>query len=173
MADGDAERGTRVTGWRDGLQGATINDMHDVPNSGWGRGQEWQVEVTPADGTEDGDAVMLNPVTIGNTPPIARELEVSPSDPIDTDDLVLDYDYFDLDGNTQQDTVTQWYLDGARIPELDDSSTVSSLGIRAGDECQASVMPHDGTDYGDTAWTGIIVIGSSNLQASETDFITP
>ena len=152
---------------------ASINDLHDVPNSWLGRGQQWQVEVTPSDGTEDGDAVMLNPVTIGNTPPIARELEVSPSDPIDTDDLVLDYDYFDLDGNIQQDTVTQWYLDGARIPELDDSSTVSSLWIRAGDEWQASVRPDVGTDFGDTAWTGIIVIGSSNLQPSATAYITP
>jgi len=172
-ADGDSEQGTQIKWWRDGLQVASINDLHDVPNSWLGRGQQWQVEVTPSDGTEDGDAVILNPVTIGNTPPIARELEVSPSDPIDTDDLVLDYDYFDLDGNTQQDTVTQWYLDGARIPELDDSSTVSSLWIRAGDEWQASVRPHDGTDYGDTVWTGIIVIGSSNLQPSATAYITP
>ena len=172
-ADGDSEQGTQIKWWRDGLQVATINDLHDVPNSWLGRGQQWQVEGTPSDGTEDGDAVMLNPVTIGNTPPIARELEVSPSDPINTDDLVLDYEYFDLDGNTQQDTVTQWYLDGARIPELDDSSTVSSLWTRSGDEWQASVRPHDGTDYGETVWTGVIVIGSSNTQPSATAFISP
>ena len=172
-ADGDSEQGTQIKWWRDGLQVTSINDLHDVPNSWLARGQQWQVEVTPSDGTEDGDAVMLNPVTIGNTPPIARNLEVSPSDPLDTDDLVLDYEYFDLDGNTQQDTVTQWYLDGARIPELDDSSTVSRLWIRAGDEWQASVRPHDGTDYGNTVWTGVIVIGSSNLQPSATAYITP
>ena len=40
-ADGDSEQGTQIKWWRDGLQVATINDMHDVPNSWLGRGQEW------------------------------------------------------------------------------------------------------------------------------------
>ena len=172
-ADGDSEQGTQIKWWRDGLRITSIDDQTDVPNSWIGRGQQWQVEVTPSDVNEDGESVMLDPVTIGNTVPVARSLELSPTDPLDTDDLSLDYEYFDLDGNNQQNTVIQWYLDGGEIPELDGSTSVSSLWTRSGDEWQASVKPHDGTDYGDIAWTGVIVIGSSNLQPSATAYISP
>ena len=172
-ADGDSEQGTQIKWWRDGLRITSIDDQTDVPNSWIGRGQQWQVEVTPSDVNEDGESVMLDPVTIGNTVPVARSLELSPTDPLDTDDLSLDYEYFDLDGNNQQNTVIQWYLDGGAIPELDGSTSVSSLWTRSGDEWQASVKPHDGTDYGDIVWTGVIVIGSSNLQPSATAYISP
>ena len=172
-ADGDSEQGTLIKWWRDGLRVTSIDDLTDVPNSWIARGQQWQVEVTPSDVNQDGEPVMLDPVTIGNTVPVARSLEISPTDPLDTDDLSLDYEYFDLDGNTQQNTVIQWYLDGGMIPELDGSTSVSSLWTRSGDEWQASVKPHDGTDYGIAVWTGIIVIGSSNLQPSATAYISP
>ncbi|RZP11565.1 MAG: hypothetical protein EVA35_00915 [Candidatus Poseidoniales archaeon] len=171
--DGDSEQGTQIKWFRNGLRVSQIDDQTDVPNSWIARGQEWQVEVTPSDVNEDGEPVMLDPVTIGNTLPVARNLDVSPTEPLDSDDLSLDYEYFDLDGNPQQNTAIQWYLDGARIVELDDSNTVSSLWTRTGDEWQALVRPHDGTDYGDTVWTGIIVIGSSNLQPSATAYISP
>ena len=172
-ADGDSEQGTQIKWWRDGLRFTLLDDQTDVPNTWIARGQQWQVEVTPSDVNQDGDPVMLNIVTIGNTVPVARSLELSPTDPLDTDDLSLDYEYFDLDGNNQQNTVIQWYLDGGAIPELDGSTSVSSLWTRSGDEWQASVKPHDGTDYGDIAWTGVIVIGSSNLQPSATAYISP
>ena len=172
-ADGDSEQGTLIKWWRDGLRVTSIDDLTDVPNSWIARGQQWQVEVTPSDVNQDGEPVMLDPVTIGNTVPVARSLEISPTDPLDTDDLSLDYEYFDLDGNTQQNTVIQWYLDGGMIPELDGSTSVSSLWTRSGDEWQASVKPHDGTDYGVAVWTGVIVIGSSNLQPSATAYISP
>jgi len=147
--------------------------MTNVPNSWIARGQEWQVEVTPSDVNEDGDPVLLSPVTIGNTIPIARDLSLTPADPLENDNLDLDYDYYDLDGNPQQNTEIRWYLDGGRITELDDQNSVSSLWTRSGDEWQASIKPHDGTDYGDTAWTATLVIGSSNTQPSATAYINP
>ena len=172
-ADGDSEQGTQIKWWRDGLRITSIDDLSDVPNSWIGRGQQWQVEVTPSDVNEDGEPVMLDPVTIGNTLPVARDLELTPTDPLDNDDLNLDYEYFDLDGNTQQNTLIQWHLDGATIPDLDGETLVSSLWTRSGDEWQASVKPHDGTDFGDVVWTAVIVIGSSNLQPSATAYVSP
>ena len=172
-ADGDSEQGTQIRWWRDGLRISDIDDMTNVPNSWIARDQEWQVEVTPSDVNEDGDAVLLSPVTISNTIPVARDLSLTPTDALDTDDLELDYEYYDLDGNPQQNTDIRWYFDGNRMADLDDQTSVSSLWTRSGDEWQASVRPHDGTDYGDVAWTATIVIGSSNTQPSATAYITP
>ena len=171
--DGDSEQGTQIKWWRDGLRISAIDDMTNVPNNWISRGQQWQVEVTPSDVNEDGDPVLLSPVTIGNTIPVARDLSLTPIDALENDDLDFDYDYYDLDGNPQQNTEIRWYLDGTRIAELDDQSIVSSLWTRSGDEWQVSVKPHDGTDYGDIVWTATIVIGSSNTQPSATAYITP
>jgi len=172
-ADGDSEQGTQIRWWRDGLRITAIDDMTSVPNSWIARDQEWQVEVTPSDVNEDGDPVLLSPVTIGNTIPVARSLSLTPTDALDTDDLELDYEYYDLDGNPQQNTEIRWYFDGNRMSDLDDQTTVSSLWTRSGDEWQASVQPHDGTDFGNIVWTATIVIGSSNNQPSATAYITP
>ena len=170
--DGDSEQGTTIRWFRDGLQISQINDMNDVPDVWISKNQQWRVEVTPSDGEDEGDVVALNPVTIGNTNPIARNLEVSPSSPLDNDDLELDYDYFDLDGDIQQDSEIRWYLDGTRITELDDTLTVSSLMIRTGDQWEARITPHDGYSFGLTKSTGIIVIGSSNNAPTSTAYIS-
>jgi len=90
-ADGDSEQGTTIRWYRDGLRVSQIDDQTDVPNSWIARGQSWRVEVTPSDGDDEGDTVSLNPITIGNTIPIARNLAVSPDAPLDTEDLTLDW----------------------------------------------------------------------------------
>ena len=174
-ADGDSEQGTTIRWYRDGLRVSQIDDQTDVPNTWIARGQSWRVEVTPSDGNEDGDTVSLNPVTIGNTVPIARNLVVSPNSPLDTDDLTMDWEYYDLDGNPQdtQQTTIHWFLDGSRVTELDGESSVSSIMIRSDDEWEVAITPHDGTDFGDTITSGKIIIGSSNNQPTVNGYVNP
>ena len=171
-ADGDSEQGTTIRWFRDGLQIAQINDMKSVPDIWISKGQEWRVEVTPSDNEDQGDTVSLNNVIIGNTVPIARNLEISPESPTDVDDIDLNYDYFDLDGDNEQDSQIRWYLDGVRISDLDDLLSVSSLMIRSGDEWEARVTPYDGTSFGLTKSTGLIVIGSSNSPPTANAYIS-
>ena len=99
--------------------------MKSVPDVWISKGQEWRVEVTPSDNEDQGETVSLSPIMIENTVPIARNLEVSPESPTDVDDINLNYDYFDLDGDNEQDSQIRWYLDGVRISDLDDTVTVS------------------------------------------------
>ncbi len=174
-ADGDSEQGTTIRWYRDGLRVSQIDDQTDVPNSWIARGQSWRVEVTPSDGDDQGDTVSLNPVTIGNTIPIARNLVVSPNAPLDTDDLTLDWEYYDLDGNPQdsQQTTIHWFLDGSRVTQLDGEPSVSSIMVRSDDEWEVVITPHDGTDFGDTVTSGKIIIGSSNNQPTVNGYVNP
>ena len=172
-ADGDAEQGTQIRWVVDGLNVGALNDQMTVANSWLTRGQVWYCTVTVKDGSVQGTPVEIGPVTIGNTFPVARNLEITPEAPEDSDELRLDYDYYDNDGDPQQQSLIRWYLDGARIAELDDSDRVSALMIRGGDQWEASVTPHDGDDYGTTVWTGIVVIGSSNNPPIATAYISP
>jgi len=171
-ADGDSEQGTTIRWFRDGLQIAQINDMKSVPDVWISKGQEWRVEVTPSDNEDQGETVSLSPIIIENTIPIARNLEITPESPTDDDDINLNYDYFDLDGDNEQDSQIRWYLDGVRIIDLDDVLAVTSLMIRSGDEWEARVTPFDGTSYGLTKSTGLIVIGSSNSPPTANAYIS-
>ena len=170
--DGDSEQGTTIRWFRDGLQIAQIDDMKTVPDIWISKGQEWRVEVTPSDNEDQGETVSLSPIIIENTVPIARNLEINPESPTDIDDINLNYDYFDLDGDNEQDSQVRWYLDGVRISDLDDTLTVTSLMIRSGDEWEARVTPFDGTSYGLTKSTGLIVIGSSNSPPTANAYIS-
>lgn len=172
-ADGDSEQGTQIR-WK--LNGNNVGDLDDqtsVSQTWLAKGQQWTCTITVKDGTDQGEPVTIGPVTINNTLPIARNLELTPENPIDTDELELDYDYFDLDGEPQQGTEIRWYLDGARIPELDDQESVSPLMIRSGDQWEASVKPHDGDDFGEIVYTGVVVIGSSNNPPVATVYVSP
>ena len=173
-SDGDFEQGTSIHWFRDGLRVTQIDDFTDIPNSWISKDQSWRVEVTPNDGNEFGDTVSLNPVSVGNTLPIARSLSLSPESPMDDDDLILDWEYYDLDGDSQdtQQTLIYWFLDGSRIAELDGEQSVSSFMIRSGDEWEVSITPSDSSDFGQTAYSGIVVIGSSNTGPSVSAFIT-
>ena len=170
--DGDSEQGTTIRWFRDGLQIAQIDDMKTVPDIWISKSQEWRVEVTPSDNEDQGETVSLSPIIIENTVPIARNLEINPESPTDIDDINLNYDYFDLDGDNEQDSQVRWYLDGVRISDLDDTLTVTSLMIRSGDEWEARVTPFDGTSYGLTKSTGLIVIGSSNTPPTANAYIS-
>jgi len=172
-ADGDSEQGTQIR-WK--LNGNNVGDLDDqtsVSQTWLAKGQEWTCIVTVKDGIDQGEPVNIGPVTINNTLPIARNLELTPENPIDTDQLELDYDYFDLDGEPQQGTEIRWYLDGARIPELDNEDSVSPLMIRSGDQWEASVKPHDGDEFGEIVYTGVVVIGSSNSPPIATVYVSP
>ena len=172
-ADGDSEQGTQIRWKVDGNNVGALDDQTSVSQTWLAKGQEWTCTVTVKDGTDQGDPVNIGPVTINNTLPIARNLELTPENPLDTDELELDYDYFDLDGEPQQGTEIRWYLDGARIPELDDEDSVSPLMIRSGDQWEASVKPHDGDEFGEIVYTGVVVIGSSNNPPVATVYVSP
>ena len=172
-ADGDSEQGTQIRWKLDGNNVGDLDDQTSVSQTWLAKSQQWTCTVTVKDGTDQGEPVTIGPVTINNTLPIARNLELTPENPIDTDELELDYDYFDLDGEPQQGTEIRWYLDGARIPELDDQESVSPLMIRSGDQWEASVKPHDGDDFGEIVYTGVVVIGSSNNPPVATVYVSP
>jgi len=172
-ADGDSEQGTQIRWKLDGNNVGDLDDQTSVSQTWLAKGQQWTCTITVKDGTDQGEPVTIGPVTLNNTLPIARNLELTPENPIDTDELELDYDYFDLDGEPQQGTEIRWYLDGARIPELDDQESVSPLMIRSGDQWEASVKPHDGDDFGEIVYTGVVVIGSSNNPPVATVYVSP
>ena len=73
----------------------SLDDQTSVSQTWLAKGDEWTCTVTVKDGIDQGEPITVGPVTINNTLPIARNLELTPENPIDTDQLELDYEYFD------------------------------------------------------------------------------
>jgi hypothetical protein len=125
--------------------------------------EEVYVVVTPNDGTDDGDAVSSDGIIVLNSPPDAPEISIDPEEPSEgEDDLVcyIDVDSVDDDG----DAITYefaWELDGSSYTStnttVEDGDTILAGEIYTGEQWSCSVTPHDGTEYGESASTSVLI----------------
>ncbi len=161
-ADGDLEQGTEINWKINNLSHPDVDNMTSIPNNLIVKGDLWEVAITPSDGIDFGEIISEGPVEINNSPPSISEINIDPENPNDDDNLILNYEYFDLDNDLGQEHEIHWYLDGVRQNEIDNIVNISSLMIRYGDTWQVSITPYDGIDFGETVWSNLIIIGSSN-----------
>ena len=158
-ADGDTESGTTIRWYNNGALEIGLDDQMSISVV---KNESWSVEVTPSDGEDFGTMESAGPVTVLNAPPQAQSAQISPSSPDETSTLTASYQYSDPDQDVESGTSIIWYLDGVRVSELDDASSVSSLMTRSGDQWQFAVTPHDGTDSGTEVLSNLVTIDSSN-----------
>ena len=161
-ADGDLEQDTEIRWKLNNLSTPSVDNLTSIPNNLIVKGDSWEALVTPNDGIDFGDQVSVGPIEIENSAPSILDIEITPEDPNDDDNLYLNYEYFDLDGDPEQDTEINWYLDGVRQNEIDNLVNISNLMIRYGDMWQVSITPNDSEVFGETVWSDLIQIGSSN-----------
>ena len=161
-ADGDLEQDTEIRWKLNNISTSSVDNLTSIPNNLIVKGDTWEALVTPNDGIEFGNQVSVGPIEIENSAPSILDIEITPENPNDDDNLFLNYEYFDLDGDLEQDTEIHWYLDGVRQNEIDNLVNISNLMIRYGDTWQVSITPNDGEDSGETVWSDLIQIGSSN-----------
>jgi len=161
-ADGDLEQDTEIRWKLNNLSTPSVDNLTSIPSDLIVKGDSWEALVTPNDGIDFGDQVSVGPIEIENSAPSILDIEIIPENPNDDDNLFLNYEYFDLDGDLEQDTEINWYLDGVRQNEINNIVNISNLMIRYGDTWQVSITPNDGEDFGETIWSDLIQIGSSN-----------
>ena len=144
--ENDPESGTEIVWYLNSqaLPAGTITGM-TVPTSQTQKGQQWHAEVTPSDGNNFGSMQTSNTVTIENTPPALTGVEITPQSPEESEDLSVSYSASDADQDSLTTTI-YWYLDGVRITEFDDDTTIPSIATREGDEWRVEVTVSDGDE---------------------------
>ena len=135
------------------------------------KGQVWKCVVTPNDGMVDGTSDE-DQVTIGNTPPEASNLAISPPSPYTTDDLVGSYTYYDADGDPESGSEIRWYKDGSLQSAFNDLLTVPSSATAKGQVWYFTVKPKDGTSFGALQTSPSVTIQNSPPTAPVVD-VTP
>jgi hypothetical protein len=159
-ADGDAESGTELRWFRNGVEAPAYFALKTLPASATTKGESWYVTVKPKDGTDFGQLVTSAPVLIQNTPPRATSVNISPLSPKATDPLVASYTYSDADGDLEQGTELRWYRNDVEVPALFGMQTVSGVA-RAGETWYFTVRPRDGVTFGTLVTSTSVIVGSS------------
>ena len=159
--DGDTEAGSTIQWFRNSVLETSLDGMMSVSSSQTEKGENWNVEVTPNDGTDFGTMVASSSITIGNSAPILSSVSIGISNPGTTDDLSVVNSSSDADA---MDTLTyeyRWYLDGNIQSSLDGLSPLPSFATRNGDSWEIEMRVSDGTDS--SAWmkSSPVVIGST------------
>jgi hypothetical protein len=174
--DSDAESGSTIRWYKDGVLQDALNDSLTVDSTLTLKGEIWHYIVTPSDGEDVGLPVQSAQLTIGNTPPYVTNIIISPSDPDTTMDLSVSYDFHDSDGDTESlDTVVKWlrwdgfdYFDTGHR-----GKTLSSIFTARAEIWACEVLPHDGLDVGSPGQSdNNVTIGNTPPQISNA-IVTP
>ncbi|MHA1955061.1 MAG: hypothetical protein ACW96U_14060, partial [Candidatus Heimdallarchaeaceae archaeon] len=87
-----------------------LNDSVQIASTYTSKGEEWYCKILPKDGTDFGAWVScpVN-ITIINTAPVASNLQITPSDARTNDDLLVNYDFSDVDYDLESGTEIIWF----------------------------------------------------------------
>ena len=83
-----------------------------------------------------------------NRLPEVSNIELFPVSPYSSDEISLTYDYFDIDGDIEGDSIIRWFKNGVYQKNLDNVLVVNSSYISIGDIWYADVLPNDNYEYG-------------------------
>ena len=160
-ADGDNEAGSTIQWFKNSVLVTSLNGMMSVSSSQTEKGENWNAEVTPSDGTDFGTMVASSSITIGNSAPLLSSVSIGISNPSTTDDLSVVNTSSDADTMDVLTYEYQWYLDGNLQSSLDGLSPLPSFATRDGDSWEVEMRVSDGTDT--SAWlkSSAVVIGST------------
>jgi hypothetical protein len=162
--DGDAEGSTSFEWYEDEGDGIFVNkNIRDIEvhSSKLVKGSRWFCRVTPYDGETFGESVNSSIVTIRNSPPSASDLEIKPEKPIGGEELRADYDYYDIDGDSETGTKIRWYRETILLSQFNDLKTIPVNVTQKGEVWYFSVQPFDGGDYGPTHQSPITMISNN------------
>ncbi|UCG70029.1 MAG: right-handed parallel beta-helix repeat-containing protein [Thermoplasmata archaeon] len=145
--DSDLEEGTTIIWFRDGNQVTILDNLFSVPSSETQKGEVWYFKVKPKDGFDFGTEVRSQEVTIQNSVPEAKGLEITPRFPLGENNLVASYVYYDEDGDLEVSHEIRWYKNGLHQEFYDDMSEVESAATEKGDLWYFTLRVFDGKSY--------------------------
>ncbi|MFW9779766.1 MAG: hypothetical protein ACFFE8_13005, partial [Candidatus Heimdallarchaeota archaeon] len=166
--DSHPQSGTEIRWYKNGLLQGDHNNSLVIGTVYLFDGDEWNATVKPKDGTLFGQLNYSSTITISNTPPALSNLNIVPGNPVTTSTLLVDYDYFDYDGNNENFTLRQieWYKVGTgHLFAFDDQASISSINTVKGEEYYVRVRVNDGNAYSVWMISSTIVIGNSHPSA--------
>lgn len=102
-----------------------------------------------------------------NSLPVVSSVEITPSLPSPTDNLVLSYNYIDDDGDLESGTTIRWFKNGSHQRQFDNATIINSSFLQNNDIWNVDVYPSDGFEHGSRVTSPQVKITSTPISVSE------
>jgi hypothetical protein len=166
-SDPEVLASTEIRWMKGGVAQPLYNDLTTLPASAITAGESWQATVTPSDGTTLGNTETSNSISIDaeiipNTAPTVSNYEITAVTSGSTipvnEDLWFNYDYDDIDGDSESGTAVRWFKDSIEQAVWNDATTLPASATSVGDSWNAKITPSDGMNSGTTYETASVTI---------------
>jgi hypothetical protein len=159
--ENDPESGTVIQWFKDGVEQTSLSGL-TVSSSETAKGQDWSASVLPSDGSDAGEPVVSNVLTIANSAPTTTAPTLSPTQPTEDDSLSFTSTASDADADLVNYDA-RWFLDGVLIPELNDAETLPAYATRDGDSWVVEIRANDSEDVSQWVSSQSVTIGSGQV----------
>ncbi|MED6337670.1 MAG: hypothetical protein VYC12_01455, partial [Candidatus Thermoplasmatota archaeon] len=143
------------------------------------KGQVWQAKIRVSDGI-DWSAWADAEVLIGNTPPVANAITISPTEIYTNDSVFVAYEYSDADDDESNNPLIIWSKNGIEQPPLDGLNPLPAEYTSKGDVWTVSLQANDGESFSEMALQSTFTVQNSlptisineiptNISFAETD----
>lgn len=165
-ADGDAQQGTEIKWFKDGVEQNGLAGTLVVPPGTAKTGETWHFTVQPKDGVDFGAPAASTSVIVGSSAPVAILLQITPQVPRTDDPLQAAYVYQDPDGDPESGSEIRWFKDGTEQALLRGQKTVPASETAKGQVWEFTVKPKDGTLFGALQGSPRVTIANTPPQVS-------
>ncbi|RLC36714.1 hypothetical protein DRH29_03970 [candidate division Kazan bacterium] len=136
------------------------------------KGNIIKVEVTPSDGTDDGDPMESDPITISNSIPTQPTVSIEPNPAYANNDLTCNaFGSSDDDGDSLS-YLYKWYKDGV-IQEDYTSTTIDSSLTATGEVWKCVVVANDGEAQGPAGEDSVTILETPDEVSPIITEVTP
>ncbi len=166
--EGDLEKPFMVKWFKDGNLQNGLDNQTTVDSSFTSKGELWWARVWVFDGAAYSLPLETNIITVLNTEPVVSTVIISPSIPTSTTDITVTYEFSDIDGDSEGNTVIQWYVNygSGFVPGGVSGLILKGTNTNKGELWKAEVLPNDGEDYGAEVESNTVTIGNSGPEIS-------
>ncbi|MHA2274312.1 MAG: DUF2341 domain-containing protein [Candidatus Kariarchaeaceae archaeon] len=166
--DSHVESGTEIRWYKNDILQPSYNDATIILSSALFKGDQWYATVKPNDGYNFGSMVNSSIKTISNTIPEVSNVQINPSNPINTSALTVSYTYFDLDADLENtgNREIRWYRNGVLLITYNNLLTLPNTATIKGETWKFGISIHDGTDYSNWVNSSTVIIANSAPTAS-------
>lgn len=141
--DGDLSSSVEIQWMKDGIHISQFDGESTIPSSQTSKGEIWKVSVRASDGIEFSPWAESAPRTISNAPPVLESLNLTPENPSSSDDLKIEYQWSDPDGDALSLVHVHWHINGVHNSNFDDLLVIESGQVIRGQVWHAEIILED------------------------------
>lgn len=161
VLDIDEETLTITIRWyNDSTHLAEFDDLDTLPNIWTNKSDNWYATIEAVDSEESSGEIESNIVEIMNSVPKISNVRISPNNARTADNLQVEYDWIDDDGDLDCSTIV-WYNNSVHLTQFDNLDTIDNWWTNKSQVWRVEVTPSDGYTEGTMDFAEITILNTA------------